>query len=241
MKYTRNGFSHHALIAKFKVTIMFANRDEEYFVDYGVNKNYMNAATAKLQKLEKVSTYEMDKEKKVLSTKLKNEARNEFYKSIRNIRKRFSLVYPISSTEYKQTMDFNISSSSDNDFIRFADKMIDGLKNYSSELSVVNINAEQMNYLQNQLADFKNIVNINKFVHAKIDKNTKLRLDAMEEVYTELKKLCRIGKIIWEDTNPAFYKDYILNNRRNKRPSNLNADSPPPTGEIIYSRLDSLE
>ena len=240
IEYPRNGFSHHALVAKTEVTIKFAKRDADYLADFGIDEIFIDGVESKIQKLENISTYLMDKERKVLSTRLRDDARNEYYKSLRSVRKRFSVVFPTSSIEYKQTMNFKLSTSCDNDFIAYAEKMIDGLTNYSSKLSIVGIKDEQINNLQNQLVDFKSVVNNNTYVQKNTNENTKLRAELLNSTFSDLSHLCKVGKIVWEDENPARYMDYLLKDRRKKSKANSEAEDSPPS-DTIYEELDSLK
>ncbi|GAB5466186.1 MAG: hypothetical protein Kapaf2KO_16220 [Candidatus Kapaibacteriales bacterium] len=42
------------------------------------------------------------------------------------------------------------------------------------------------------------------------ENKTRERIDAGNSLYAKLSEYCEIGKLIWENTNPAYYNDYII-------------------------------
>lgn len=42
------------------------------------------------------------------------------------------------------------------------------------------------------------------------DNKTRERIEAGNALYAKLVEYCEIGKLIWENTNPAFYEDYVI-------------------------------
>ena len=235
--YQWNGFSHHALTAKSIVTVMFAKRDVNLLAIFGINEAFIADFETKIQKLKAVSTYSTDKANKVLSTVLREDVRNVLYMELKKVRKRVSMVLPTTSEAYKQHMSGKLSKTSLEEFIKTAERIVEGLKIYSAQLVVLGIDEEFISTLENQIVDFTNVMANDKFIKETSDDNTVERAKAMDAVYSDLSKLCKAGKALWEDDNLARYKDYIIHKKRTKSGTETETDT---QSDDIYEELESL-
>jgi len=209
--YFGNGLSHHQMAAKGLVTATSATRDLVLLQDYGVTQETIDSLVEKSNFLEELKSFDTEKALNYLVTKEKIDARLVLTKALQSVKRKFALVYPKGSIIYSTYMAGNLFNGSFEKYANIAEKIVVGLVTFLPSLISVGITQETIDTLTTQLADYRALVtgksdNLNMSKRA-----TKVRQEAMSEVYQLIVTICEAGKAAWADADGiSHYSEYII-------------------------------
>ena len=206
-----NGLSRHALVVKSEVAIDNVKRDQEEISEFGIDEAFMTSFRAKLDTLINATEFQTLRADKSINSAEIKEKRKALIQNIQKMKRKFELVFPKSSKEYKSTMYGNLWNASTVEFPRMAIRIAQEVEKHLPQLAKVSITAENITSLRTDIVEFETVSQKSKTKFKSLNFNAaRDRKQAMTEVYNDLNQICKAGKALWIDDNYAKYADYVI-------------------------------
>lgn len=205
-----NGPSRHAVVAKSEVVILHAKRDMELISVFGISEEFIENFEAKVNNLESLPVYGQILADQVAETEKKEEAKLVLIQNLQKQRRIFAMLFPFGTMEYNHNMKGNLHSMKFEAFKSRVKTMIARFEKYLTELSEFGMTQETIDSLK---ADFANYLALGTTKTAgkdNGDNSTEDTYAVINDVYSDLKRICDAGKALWIDESPARYKDYVI-------------------------------
>jgi len=205
-----NGFTLPEFILKSGEMSGLFRRDELRLAPYGISSQYLTDYEQKVAELRVVpSDIEMENYK-MKATESKNLIAEDVRCGLKKIVFFAKQVYEQDSAALALYLIGNLSKLSDADLLHFASVLANLTKLNIADFANVEITAEfcdnlisKCDTLNMQYAVIKNKIR-------ERDKATEQRWIKANEVYTQMMKICEVGKFIWESESEACYNDYVV-------------------------------
>ena len=190
--------------------IHFMNRDILEFNNYGVTASDITDFTDLLNvciELRPDTNYYYSK---LIVVENKNDLKikllNDFYEIIKCV----LIKWGNGSAQYNKFEWANIRQKNDKELLVISRNAVSTASDYLSELSSVGLTQPMIDLLALDADDFELIIqNIDNATETR-DLKVVERVSKYNELYLNLSKYCKIGKLIWYNRNFAYYKNYLI-------------------------------
>jgi len=185
-------------------------RDESEFINRGVtvlNRQAMETLGNAFEVLPSDETYLSDVMTEVAA---KDALRESCTFQIQLISGFFEQQWGLSSTEYKKLRVTDLTTQSDEKFLRTCRLVHDAGTDYLADLTPIGLTQA---ILDTFTADAQSLEDKLNSIITKADtrqEKTKERIEKGNELYGYVAKYCKIGQLIWENVDPVKVEDYII-------------------------------
>jgi hypothetical protein len=172
----------------------------------------------------------------------KNSFRLKCMHEIQHISGYFEQKWGLSSGEYKQLRISNLQRMTDNNYLVACRSVVAVAGEYFSALSPLGLDQADIDGLSADAQSFEDKLNIVADKKKLRDSKATERNMLGNDIYRYVTEYCRIGKLIWENTDPSKYNDYIIYKKSSDLPGkvmNLSFDN--VSGLITWDMPSSPE
>lgn len=190
--------------------IYFIEIDMSDFETFGINEEKIN----ELKELKSIfEIYPSDNSyvaEIMIATEDKNAVREQVLNIISQMAMRVSAKWGNDSSKYKRLNLYNPRKMSDNVLLTTSRSIHTAMVDYLPELEEYGLTADKLLEFENLNSTFENVKNLQQEVIANRDQTTIERIKRGNELYALVVKYSRIGKILYERTNPVKAKNYLI-------------------------------
>jgi hypothetical protein len=144
-----------------------------------------------------------------LATEEKDAIAEQIRIAIRKIRSMAEIKYG-KAGKYK-IFDFkDMAALSDNELDKLAKRVVRVGTTYLTELTSEGLTQAMLTALTDLYTDFDDALDTKEIAIETRNQSTQERVEKGNTLYTEVSRLCAIGRALYVDTNPAKYEDYVI-------------------------------
>jgi len=210
---TRNyNFPDAVLKQKADAFVYLMERDQEEFVERGLDSDAKDAFANAIHIVSKQSSDETLEASKMIFTENKNAARSTLEKSMRTIFNMADNKFGVKSAQYRAFGKANISKQSDAEIVRTCKVMLLAARENLAELASEGLTQNKIDLLSNQRIALDDAIDkVAKGVYIR-DVATENRVEKLNALYALVIKYAGIGQDIFYEINEAKYNDYVIYN-----------------------------
>lgn len=173
----------------------------------------------------------------------KNDLRETVTDNIQVISGYFEQQWGIRSGKYKSLRIAGLQKMSDSKFLFTARNVVTLATQYLTELTPIGLTQTMIDVLEDNAQLFEDkLIELNNKRELR-DEKAEERLTKGNELYNYVSYYCRIGKLIWENTNEAKYNDYVIYPSVDSglsKPQNVAAELVEGMPPLIHISWDSV-
>ncbi len=208
---TRNYSMSDADLCLFTSNLVVTmTRDQAQFTIRGVTAAMVTALKALGDAFEVFPPDNYYLQEYVLATETKNTTRESCTLKLRAIMGYAKIKYGSHSTQVKKFGAGDMTKQADKTFLVTCRMGIKVANDYLTDLTPVGLTAAMITDLTTAATLLETNLNTIATAQANRDIKTQERITKGNEIYTLVARYCEIGKIIWEDVDPAKYNDYVI-------------------------------
>jgi len=202
--------SYPVLITTCNAIHSFMVRDTTQFTAFGVLTANITAFQTKITDFEALPTDDELSAVLVDATTTKNTIANDLRIMIRGFAERARMAFGAESGKYKLFHNKDLTKMNDSELLVFGRMVKRSADLYHTELLVYGLTALMITNLNTKNNDFEDAINDQRNAVADRDAATNNRAKKAVELYDLLTSYCETGKVIWYETNEAYYNDYVI-------------------------------
>ena len=188
----------------------FMLRDVTQFATFGILTTDITAFKTKIDAFEALPTDTELQAIVISATASKNTFANNLRIMIRGIDQRAYLAFGNDEGKYGLFHTSNLSKLTDSELLVFGRMVKRSCDLYHTELLVYGLTALMITALDDLNDDFEDSMDTQQSAIASRDAATNNRAKKASELYNLLIRYCDTGKVIWYETNEAYYNDYVI-------------------------------
>jgi hypothetical protein len=179
----------------------------------------------------------------LLATETKNVTRESLIIKLRAILGYAKIKYGPTSLQVKRFNAGDMTRQDDMKFLTTCRLAVKVANDYLADLTPIGLTAAMITDLTTTANTFESNLNSISSAQTNRDMKTQERISKGNELYSFVSRYCEIGKIIWEDVDPAKYNDYVIYDSGSSslpKPKNLVANEMGGTPIKIRLTWDSV-
>ncbi len=230
----RHNFQDAELYLNCVERIRYAHRDLAFFEQYGYDLERLKRFKAQCERFRELPDDDELLGDQMICTEKKYKAADKLRAAIRSLMTRVAMKYSNRSGRYRKFGTAKLGDMSDAQLLFCARRVVRVARQQMDFLEEVGVNETLLQRITEAAREFERAVNIQQDKVADRDIAVERRIEAGNQLYDELVKLCNIGKDIWAGKDPARYDEYCLyesNNEQKKARKARLAESAPPSAD----------
>mgnify|MGYP003503837393 FL=1 len=205
-------FSDAVLIMKGRTIIAFIRRDKEQFKNYAVTTNSLNDLSILIDQFAESAPDVMKLGDQKIATEDKDGKAEELRVIIRDVMTHVASKYKENTARYKKFGTGALSQVSDETLLVISKTVVACCKQMFSELEVTGLTNQKIEHVGKVADSLSDLMVTQRLRIGDRDIDQEDRVENGNQIYTELVRLCDIGRNIWQTTNVAKTNDYIIYN-----------------------------
>lgn len=178
-----------------------------------------------------------------IAVQAKEDLRKSMEIQIRDIVQCAIIKWGDGSPQYRKFAVSKISKANDMTFLTIARQVVLVGTDYLTDLTDVGLTQTMLDDLEDDTDSFHSaLISIYNAEELR-DIKTQERAQKGNEIYSLVKKYCRIGKIIWDDVDEAKYNDYVIypkSSHQLSKPQNLTAEYMAGSPAVVHLGWDAV-
>lgn len=220
-KLTRNSkHSQGELIQIGDKFVSFSERDFDELSSFGLTTAHIDDTKKLLIEFEQMPSDEEILAEKSAATSRKNLSFEELKSAVKAVLRRIALHFGKTSAELKKAGGENLSNMTDAAFCQKAKRVERVGREYAEALKASGLTTEMLDLLKTKIGIFDKLLDELKDQAVTRDKKTHERVQKANDLYDAIVKLSDFGKAAFEETDPARYEGYKINDKATKRSKN---------------------
>lgn len=179
----------------------------------------------------------------MMATETKNATRESLVLKLRAIIGYAKIKWGTSALQVKRFDAGEMTTEADKKFLTTCRLGVKVANEFLADLTPIGLTAAMITDLTTTANTFETNLNSISSAQANRDMKTQERITKGNELYSFVSRYCEIGKIIWEDVDPAKYNDYVIYDSGSSslpKPKNLVANEMGGTPIKIRLTWDSV-
>jgi hypothetical protein len=185
-------------------------RDEAEFIVRGVSAVDRQALETEGNEYEELYPDDYYRGRIVSATTAKNIAENETYRLVQRVSGFVQQKYGLSSGEYISMKVKGYANMSEDKKLKSSRTVANVAESLLPELSPIGLTQGDIDNLRTKAQEFEDGIDLIATREGERRNATMGRINLGNALYSKLAEYCEIGKLIWENINPAFYDDYVI-------------------------------
>lgn len=225
-----NNFSNSELAIIVGNIVSAMNRDATEFAARNVTQTNIDNFEALGNAFEIFPTDEIYQAEISIVVDEKNLSRTNCFNKVQFITGYFEQEWGLSSPYYRQLGIKNISEMRDAEFLVACRRVVQVAQSRLTTLSTLGLTQSDIDSLNTEAQTFEDKMHLVFEKTAEREIKTQERTTLANELYSELKKYCMIGKLVWENVDEAKYNDYVIHKTVNHglpKPQGLSVELDP--------------
>jgi hypothetical protein len=198
------------LWTKVSAVVYAMGRDEAEFTARGVTAADRTAFEAQGDAFEVFPTDTQMLALVSMAVEAKNIEKNNTAKLVQEISGYVQQKWSLKSPQYKYLGVSGYSNMKEGLQITAARSCASGAENFLAELTPIGLTQVNIDELRAAAQSYETKRNEVAEKEMERDEKTRERRIAGNALYAKLVEYCEVGKLIWENTNPSYYEDYVI-------------------------------
>jgi hypothetical protein len=205
-------FSDGTLVAKGLEKIAFIKRDKVEFDKFFVTEEKREALAAEINDFSDRDTDVEALQDQVESTESKDKKAEDVRVAIRDIMSCVELKFSVNSAKYRKFGTETLSRQTDAELFVTAKRVVRVGTDLLSDLEEHGLTAAQLTELSNLAVQFIDLMVVQRVEVGDRDIKQEDRVEAGNNIYSQLIKYTNLGQSIWVNKDVAKYNDYVMYN-----------------------------
>ena len=185
-------------------------RDEEAFKNYGYNGESIQQMEARTETLKQFPSDDYYGGLQKMATDKKNQIRTILETNLSDLRNRAKLALGAKSVEYSLFKFGKLNVLNDNEVVQYVLHVVNTAQPRLEVLSKRLVDQPMLDVLVADRQKLDDAIDEQSTaISERRDKSVK-RTKLANDVYVLISELSEVGKLIWKETNEAYYTDYII-------------------------------
>lgn len=222
-------FSYAELAQRGDRVEKVVTRDIQEFIKYGYQEDIATVVKGKTEKFKAILPDMFYEGQKTLATSAKDEKRGQLVGMVDEIAFKAKLALGAKSKEYATFRFAGITRMNDKELVRYSKHVCKTAEFFKEPLATRNITEEDINNTMLVTNELDDAIDAQVEAIALREQMVVERMKRGNDLYRLIVELSDVGKRIWENTNEAFYQDYVLYG--SNRSSNDDENKEEPNAE----------
>lgn len=185
-------------------------RDAAEFARLGYTDDSRSDLKALVQEFRDLPSDDYWLGQQMMKTEAKKKAHENLSSQLIDLRFRAKLALGEKSVEYRALRFGKVQTMKEQDLIIFAFHVSATCREMMDQLAKRNITEAMLDTMDSTATQLDNAIDEQKKTISTREAKSFERQEKANAIYAQIAEICEVGKKIWEDTNQAYYNDYVI-------------------------------